>query len=96
MVDHPQRGQRTDPSGSGWLGLCRNMDGQGFNFFGRIFLVRREAGLWQACALGSDGKRAPAGFIIPEFVEDGELEQYLYDLFHESATPGSGDVRRMP
>jgi len=23
------------------------------------------------------------------------MEQYLFDLFHESATPGNGDVRRM-
>jgi hypothetical protein len=72
------------------------MDGQRFNVFGRIFLVRREAGLWQAFAIGSDGKRVPAGFVVPDFVEEAELEQYLYDLFHESATPGNGDVRRIP
>lgn len=65
-----------------------------FNVFGRIFLIRREAGLWQAQALGADGKRSPAGFVIPDFVEEDELEQFLYDLFHENATPGNGDVRR--
>jgi hypothetical protein len=72
------------------------MGEQRFNVFGRIYLVRREAGLWQAYAVGADGKRAPAAFVIPDFIEDAELEQYLFDLFHESATPGNGDVRRIP
>nr|WP_227820549.1 hypothetical protein [Ramlibacter tataouinensis] len=61
-----------------------------------MFLIRRSGGLWEAYALGADGKRTPAGFVIPEFIEDSELEQYLFDLFHESATPGNGDVRRVP
>jgi hypothetical protein len=38
----------------------------------------------------------PAGFVIPDFIDEAELEQYLFDLFHESATPGNGDVRRIP
>ena len=71
------------------------MDGLRFDVFGRMFLVRREGGLWQAYALGVDGKRSPAGFVVPEFLAEAELEQYLFDLFHESATPGSGDVRRI-
>lgn len=71
------------------------MDGLRFDVFGRMFLIRREGGLWQAYALGFDGKRSPAGFVVPEFVAEAELEQYLFDLFHESATPGSGDVRRI-
>lgn len=72
------------------------MDGARFNVFGRVFLIRREGGSWQAYAVGADGKRAAASFVVPEFVRDDELEQYLYDLFHESATPGGGDVRRLP
>ena len=71
------------------------MDGLRFDVFGRMFLIRREGGLWQAYALGIDGKRSPAGFVVPEFLAEAELEQYLFDLFHESATPGSGDVRRI-
>jgi hypothetical protein len=72
------------------------MDAIRFNVFGRLYLIRREADLWQAYALGQDGKRSPANFVVPEFVEASELEQYLYDLFHESATPTNGDVRRLP
>jgi hypothetical protein len=66
-----------------------------FNVFGRILLIARDAGQWQAWSVGGDGKRAPAGFVIPDFIEEAELEQYLFDLFHESATPGNGDVRRI-
>jgi hypothetical protein len=72
------------------------MDGLRFNVFGRLFLIRREAGLWQAYALGADGKHSRAGFVVPEFVDESELEQYLHDLFHESATPGKREVRRIP
>ena len=71
------------------------MDAHRFNVFGRIVVIRREAGLWQAWDVGADGKRSPAGFVVPDFVEEGELEQFLFDLFHESATPGNGDVRRI-
>jgi hypothetical protein len=67
-----------------------------FNVFGRIFVIQREARVWNAYSVGDDGKRSPAGFVVPEFVEEHELEQYLFDLFHESATPGNGDVRRIP
>ena len=66
-----------------------------FNVFGRIILIQREAGLWQAYALGADGKRSPAGFVVPDFVALPEIDQYLFDLFHENATPGNGDVRRI-
>lgn len=71
------------------------MEGARFNVFGRLFLIRREDGLWHAYALGADGKHSPAGFVVPDFVEETDLEQYLHDLFHESATPGNGDVRRL-
>lgn len=71
------------------------MDALRFNIFGRIVLIRREGDLWQAYAVGADGKRSPAGFVVPAFVEEAELVQFLYDLFHESATPGNGEVRRL-
>lgn len=66
-----------------------------FNVFGRLYLIQREDALWQAYAIGADGKRAPAGFVVPDFVEEDEMEKVLFDLFHESATPGHGDVRRI-
>jgi len=66
-----------------------------FDVFGRILLVARDAHAWQAWWAGADGKRAPAGIVIPDFIEEAQLEQYLFDLFHESATPGRGDIRRI-
>ena len=66
-----------------------------YNVFGRILIIEREGAAWQAYAVGADGKRGPAGFVVPDFVEENEIAQYLFDLFHESATPGKGDVRRI-
>jgi hypothetical protein len=66
-----------------------------FDVFGQLFLIRRVGDRWETFAIGADGKRAPAGFVIPEFIEDAELEQYLFDLFHERAVPGKGEVRRL-
>ena len=64
-----------------------------YNVFGRTVAIQREGDLWQAYALGADGKRSPAQFVVPDFVEEAEIAQYLFDLFHESAQPGNGDVR---
>jgi hypothetical protein len=66
-----------------------------FNVFGRIFVIQREGDLWKPYLVGADGKRGPGGFVVPEFLTEEELEQYLGDLFHESATPTNGDVRRI-
>ena len=66
-----------------------------FNVFGRIYAVQRVAGQWQVLWVGADGKRSPAGFVIPDFIAEDEIAQYLFDLFHESATPGNGDVFRL-
>ena len=54
-----------------------------------------EGALWQAYRVGADGKRTPSGFVIPDFVEEHELAQFLEDLFHESASPHNGDVHRI-
>lgn len=66
-----------------------------YNVFGRIVIVQREGAAWQAYAVGADGKRGRAPFVVPDFLEEDEIEQHLFDLFHESATPGKGDVRRI-
>jgi len=63
-----------------------------FNVFGRLFVIAGGPGAWTPYSLGPDGKRGPAGFIIPNFLSEEELCQYLGDLFHESATPTNGDV----
>lgn len=64
-----------------------------FNVFGRIYSIERQGSRWAPFLHGADGKRCAAGFVVPDFITENELEQYLYDLFHESATPPHGDVR---
>lgn len=66
-----------------------------FHVDGRIVEVRSEGARWQAYRVGADGKRTPSGFVIPDFVEEPELAQFLEDLFHESASPHNGDVHRI-
>ncbi|WP_186062202.1 DUF7661 family protein [Burkholderia gladioli] len=67
-----------------------------FNLFGRIVSIVRQQGRWQAYDFGAEGKRRPADFQIPDFVEADELLQYLDDLFHEDATPRQPAVVEMP
>ena len=66
-----------------------------FNVFGRIIGIQREGAEWVAYSIGCEGKRALAGFVIPEFIEEHQLERYLFDLFHENATSTNGEVRRI-
>ena len=66
-----------------------------FNVFGRLIMIAGSQGGWTAYSVGSEGKRSPAGFVVPDFLEEEELCQYLADLFHESATPSNGDVTRI-
>jgi len=66
-----------------------------FNVFGQRVAIVGSQGSWMAYSLASDGKRVPAGFVVPNFLAEEELCQYLPDLFHESATPTNGDVLRI-
>ena len=63
-----------------------------FNVFGRIITIERTGTAWTAYHIGNEGKRRAAGLAIPSDVPPAELAQYLYDIYHESATPTNGDV----
>ena len=67
-----------------------------FQVFGTLVGIERRGATWAAFLLGPDGKRRPAGFVVPEFVTEDELAQYLRDLFHESASSLNPDVSRLP
>lgn len=65
--------------------------------FGRLMLAERTVTGWQLFDLGSEGKRSPVrDFVVPDFISEPELAQYLADIFHESATPKHPEVRRLP
>jgi len=66
-----------------------------FDVFGKRMLVKRVADGWQAFLLGTDGKRSPVDIAIPSSVGEGELLQYLDDLYHELATPANPCVRQL-
>jgi hypothetical protein len=66
-----------------------------FNVFGRLVVITGGPGQWSAFLLGSDGKRRKADFVVPESLAEGELCQYLSDLFHESASSTQPSVKRI-
>jgi len=63
-----------------------------FDVFGNRVAIRRVGDGWQAFDLGNEGKRWPAGFVVPAFIEAAGLCQYLADLFHESAKRSNDQV----
>jgi hypothetical protein len=64
--------------------------------FGRNVLVVGPENGWQAFYVGNDGKRRPATeIIIPPFLSESELEEYIADLCHEWATERHPEVKRL-
>jgi hypothetical protein len=48
-----------------------------FNVFGKLMLAELSSEGWQLFALGADGKRSRANIVIPNFVQQHEIGQYL-------------------
>ena len=63
-----------------------------FNVFGRIIAIERTNNAWKGFQIGPDGKRGAIELAVPSEIAYGELAQYLYDVYHEDATPTNGDV----
>jgi hypothetical protein len=65
-----------------------------FNVFGQMVRVERssDGGAWRPWLVSPEGKRRPMELAIPSELTAGELAQYLYDIYHENATPTNGDV----
>lgn len=53
------------------------MDGLRFNVLGRLFLIRRESTCGRPMHWEQMESIRPAGFVVPDFVEEAELEQYM-------------------
>src|SRR5262245_6427735 len=73
----------------------RTMPQYRFNVFGRLVVIKGAPGNWSAFMLGTDGKRRKADFVVPGSLGEGELCQYLSDLFHESASSTQRVVTRL-
>jgi hypothetical protein len=67
-----------------------------FNVFGTIMVVESTGDGWRLFVLGADGKRSRADIVIPDFVQEHEIAQYLDDMFHEMATRDRPCVTRIP
>jgi hypothetical protein len=68
-----------------------------FDVFGRLVLAERTTVGWRCFYLGDDGKRrAATDLVVPEFIPEAELDQYLVDIFHELATSQHPTVTRLP
>jgi hypothetical protein len=50
---------------------------------------------WRIFKSGTDGKRLELNIVVPDFIGENEIAQYLDDLFHELATPANPCVRRI-
>lgn len=66
-----------------------------FNVFGLIVAIARTKNGWTPFLIGADGKRRQADFVVPSFIEENALSQYLGDLFHEHSTPNNNKVRKI-
>lgn len=67
-----------------------------FDVFGREIGILRSGDEWRAVYIGPDGKHRPANDVmIPSSLAGSELETYLADVFHESASPAHPNVTRL-
>ena len=66
------------------------------NVFGKkIGAIRSDKG-WSLFYLSEDGKRRSADdIVIPSFVDESQVEDYLADICHEWATNKHPDVKRL-
>ena len=64
--------------------------------FGKKILAIRSDGGWSLFYLSGDGKRHLADdIVIPSFVDESLVENYLADICHEWATSKHPDVKRL-
>jgi hypothetical protein len=67
-----------------------------FDVYGRHVLILWTGDGWNINYVDGQGKKRPAAdIIIPDFISESEIEQYLADLCHEWATEKHPFVRRI-
>ncbi|WP_133645159.1 DUF7661 family protein [Paraburkholderia flava] len=66
-----------------------------FDIFGRYRIdVRRIDGRWKVQRPGNGVVGDVDDIVIPDDIDEQDVEQYLNDLLHEEATPGT-EIRRV-
>ena len=64
--------------------------------YGTLVIVEKTDSGWDVFYPGTDGKKRFAeNIVIPDFVDESELENYLSDLCHEWVTEKHPTVRRL-
>lgn len=66
-----------------------------FNVFGTSILIEKHGSEWRSFYANGDGKKRPADFVIRSDITEGDLLQYLGDLFHEDARPSHPEVVKL-
>ncbi len=67
-----------------------------FNVFGRLMSIEKIDGKWRAFTQSNEGKRREIPeAVIPLHIEEGDLERYLADIFHENASEIHSEVKKM-
>ena len=67
-----------------------------FDVYGIPISVSKTNTGWEVHYIGDQGKMRPASdIVIPDFIAESEVEQYLEDLCHEWATDIHPDVLRI-
>ena len=67
-----------------------------FDVFGRTLLLERTSAGWEVFFVSAEGKRRQAeDLVVPQAITEEELEQWLFDLCHEWATPKNLKVSRI-
>ncbi len=64
--------------------------------FGRQVMAAKSGQGWQIYCLSEDGKRRPAlDIMVPAFVTESEIVNFIADLCHEWATDKYPEVRQI-
>ena len=64
--------------------------------YGTLVIVEKTDSGWKVFYPSADGRRRPAAdIVIPDFVDESGLENYLSDLCHEWATNRHPSVHRL-
>ena len=67
-----------------------------FDVYGKQVLILRTDRGWAVEYVSGEGKKRPADdIVIPDFVSEAEIEQYLADLCHEWASERYPNVHRI-